>query len=177
MSSKPWLRPISFNSSRSKIPKAIKNTSKGYLPQQPATTAMKPSGTPMNSNYSHGFQYVTQQPITEKSPNLYTRPHEDPPRSAVPLRCLPPQDALFPRVPAPGTPQKRPQEGAMDAIGNRSPSRNHQVSPSPCREERFRGKWSDISFALYERSGKKIFRSSHKCREKWFNHLNPVVNH
>ena len=45
------------------------------------------------------------------------------------------------------------------------------------KEERLKGKWSDISYNLYCRSERQFFRSSHNCREMWYNHLNPVVNH
>ena len=43
--------------------------------------------------------------------------------------------------------------------------------------EKYNGKWSDISYRLYFYSNKKYFKSSHKCREMWFNHLNPNVSH
>jgi hypothetical protein len=40
-----------------------------------------------------------------------------------------------------------------------------------------KGKWTDISFLVFEKSKKNYFRSSHKCREKWYNHLDPAVLH
>lgn len=30
---------------------------------------------------------------------------------------------------------------------------------------------------LFAQSDRKYYRSSHKCREKWYNHLDPVVRH
>jgi len=37
-------------------------------------------------------------------------------------------------------------------------------------------RWSEISFKLFVKSNKQFYRTPQKCREKWFNHLNPEVN-
>jgi hypothetical protein len=44
------------------------------------------------------------------------------------------------------------------------------------RQEGFTYKWSEISYKLFEQSRKRFFRTPQKCREKWFNHLDPIVN-
>lgn len=35
--------------------------------------------------------------------------------------------------------------------------------------------WRAVSFELYQISGGRYFRNIHHCREKWFNHVNPIV--
>ena len=62
-------------------------------------------------------------------------------------------------------------------VGKKTVLRHPQVPIIPLREEKLKGKWSDISYQLYCRSDQHFFRTSHNCREMWYNHLNPVVNH
>ena len=35
--------------------------------------------------------------------------------------------------------------------------------------------WRGVSFELFFRSNAEYFRNINHCREKWFNHLNPIV--
>lgn len=37
-------------------------------------------------------------------------------------------------------------------------------------------KWSEISKALYQESGKNYIRNGKQCREHWLNHVNPNVS-
>lgn len=64
----------------------------------------------------------------------------------------------------------------MEAGVGRSPDRYHQVSVILGRSNEFGRRWSDIAYILYLRSDRAFFKTSHQCREKWFNHLNPALN-
>ncbi len=69
------------------------------------------------------------------------------------------------------------KQGEMGWRGRRNAQRDHRVSHwFDFRDEENKNKWNEISRLLYFKSNKKYYRSAQKCREYWFNHLDPNLN-
>lgn len=139
---------------------------------------MNNAGIPVSSNYFPGFQYVTPFPSIRKYMNSYQFQHLEASQSRVHHQHLHEEEAhlhiVQPSLPSTSSQRKKRR---VVPVRKKYVPRHSQVTLLSLREDRFKGKWSDISYNLYCRSDQQFFRTSHNCREMWYNHLNPIVNH